>query len=325
MPAIVKMSAIARSGVVPHHPLKISFPIGLASHGITRNCVSGPMKKAVSGEAIFSIDCPNPNTRPWRSSGTTFCRIVCSADSAIGPSIMNPKKPIPTSQIDGTTGKNIQIAHMIALTRRRVLTGLFPRPYFPTTIPPAMNPTLVRARTVPQISTDTSESPYASMSDMNIPPRKLLNIAKNIIAKSPDIPAIIRIVPLRSIFLSSSCRSSRCDSGGNEREMRWSITRSVTTMLIPMAQFIPRRPMINHEKADTTENTSPFTAPICPFALSRPSSGMRMVTRVERAIIRILPTTTPSIVTRIKSQSQGFHISVQADVGKYASIPNAIE
>lgn len=61
-PARTNTSAMARSGVVPHHPLNISFPAGLASHGITRNCVSGHMKNAVSGEAIFSIDCPNPNT-----------------------------------------------------------------------------------------------------------------------------------------------------------------------------------------------------------------------------------------------------------------------
>lgn len=160
---------------------------------------------------------------------------------------------------------------------------------------------------------------------MNTPPRKLLNIAKNIIAKSPEIPAMIHIVPLISIFLSSSCWLSRCDSGGNESERRWSITRSVTVMLIPTAQSIPSRPIMSHEKTDTTVNTRPFTAPICPFALSRHSSGMRMVTRVESAIIRILPTTTPSIITKMKSQSQGFHISVHADSGKYASIPNASE
>lgn len=158
-PARTKTSAIARSGVVPHHPENISVPTGLASHGMTRNCVSGPIIKAVSGEAIFSIDCPKPNTRPWRSSGTIFCMMVCSADSAIGPSIINPKKPIPTSQIEDTTGKSMQIVHIIRFTRSRVLTGFFPSPYFPTIIPQAMNPILVIARTVPQISTDTSESP----------------------------------------------------------------------------------------------------------------------------------------------------------------------
>lgn len=158
-PARTNTRAMARSGVVPHHPLKISFPAGLASQGITRNCVSGPIIKAVSGEAIFSIDCPNPKTLHWRSRGTTFCIIVCSADSAIGESIIKPKNPIPTSQIEEITGKIIQMIHIIRFTRSRVLTGFFPSPYFPTTVHQTMNPILVIARTVPQISTDTSESP----------------------------------------------------------------------------------------------------------------------------------------------------------------------
>ena len=158
-PASTNTRAIARSGVVPHHPPKISFPTGLASQGITRNWVSGPMRNAVSGEAIFSIDCPNPKTRHWRSSGTTFWRIVCSADSAIGESIINPKKPIATSQIDEIVAKKEQITQRMRFTRRRVLTGFFQSQYFPTIIPQAMNPILVIARTIPQISTDTSESP----------------------------------------------------------------------------------------------------------------------------------------------------------------------
>ena len=158
-PARTNTRAIARSGVVPHHPPNISFPTGLASHGITRNCVSGPTKNAVRGEAIFSIDCPNPKTLHWRSRGTTFCIIVCSEDSAMGLSIMNPKNPIPTSQIEDITGKSMQIVHIMALTRRRVLMGFLPSPYFPTIIPQTINPMLVIARTVPQISTDTRESP----------------------------------------------------------------------------------------------------------------------------------------------------------------------
>lgn len=152
-----------------------------------------------------------------------------------------------------------------------------------------------------------------------------MNIAKNNIAKSPEIPAIMCIVHQRSIFLSSSCASSRCDSEGNESKRRWNTTRRVIVILMLIAQSIPSRPMISHENADTTVNTSQFTAPIFPFALSRHSSGMRIVTRVERAIIRILPTTTPSIVTQMKSQSHAFHISVHVDSGKYASIQNASE
>lgn len=160
---------------------------------------------------------------------------------------------------------------------------------------------------------------------MNTPPRKLLNIAKNIIAKSPEIPAIICMVHLRSIFLSPSCRLSRCVSGGNESERRWRITKSVENIQIPTAHSIPSRPIMSHEKTDTTVKTNPFTAPIFPFALSRSSSGIRRVTRVESAIMRIFPTTTPSIVMNIKSQSHGFHVSIQVDAGKIQSIKNEIE
>lgn len=160
---------------------------------------------------------------------------------------------------------------------------------------------------------------------MNTPPRKLLNIAKNIIPKSPDIPAIICMVHLRSIFLSSSCRSSRWVSAGNESERRWKITRSVENIPIPTAHSIPSRPMISPEKTDTTVKTRPFTAPICPFALSRPSSGINRVTSVDSAIIRIFPTTIPIVLINIKSQSHGFHISIQVDAGKIQSIKNEIE
>ncbi len=161
------------------------------------------------------------------------------------------------------------------------------------------------------------------MSDMNTPPRKLLNIAKKIIANKPEIPAIIWIVHLRSIFLSSSCRLSKWDSRGKVSERRWIITKRVETSPMPKAQSIPSCQMIIPEKTDTTVKTSPLIVPIFPFALSRSHSGMRRVTRVERAIIRILPATTPSMVTRVSIQSHGFHISVQSDSLNSISIVNA--
>ncbi len=319
------MIAMARSGVVPHHPPNISCPPGLASQGMTRNCVRGPIMNAVSGEAIFSIDCPNPNTLPWRSNGTTFCMIVCSHASAIGERSMNAKNPNPTNHIDETVGNMIHVVHMMRFMRRRVLTGFLPSQYLLTSIPQAMNPVLVIARTIPQISTETSESPYASMSDMNTPPMKLLNIAKNIIAKSPDIPAIIRMVPRisTSLFLGSSL--SRCSSRGNVSVRRCMITRSVTASTIPTAQVMPSCPMIIPENTDTTVKVSPFTAPTCPFARSRSHSGISIVTSVESAIMRILPAQTPSIDTRIKTQSHTFHISLQVDSGSVRSIAKDIE
>jgi hypothetical protein len=64
-----------------------------------------------------------------------------------------------TSQMDEIVAKREQIIQRMRFTRRRVFTGFFQRPYFPTTIPQTINPTLVRARTIHQISTVTSESP----------------------------------------------------------------------------------------------------------------------------------------------------------------------
>ncbi len=325
IPARTNMIAIARSGVVPHHPPNISFPFGLASQGMTRNCVSGPIMKAVSGEAIFSILWPKPNTLHWRSSGTTFCMIVCSHASAIGERSMNAKNPSPTSHIDETVGNMIQVAHMMRFMRRRVFTGFLPSPYLLTSIPPAINPVLVMASTIHQISTETIESPYASIRDMNTPPMKLLNMAKNIMAKSPEIPAIIRIVPRISISLFLASSFSRCSSRGNVSVRRWRMTRSVTASTIPTAQVMPSCPMTIPENTDTTVNTSPFTAPTCPFARSRSHSGMSIVTSVESAIIRILPTKTPSIDMRMNIQSHGFHISLQVDSGNMRSITKDIE
>lgn len=209
--------------------------------------------------------------------------------------------------------------------RRRVLTGFFPSPYLETSMPPAMNPVLVIASTTHQSSTETIESPYASMRDMNTPPIKLLIIAKNIIAKSPDIPAIIRIVPRMSIFLSSSWRLSRCVSCGKVSVERCMMRASVRPTTIPTAHVMPSCPMSIPENTDTTVKTSPFTAPTCPLALARSHSGMRIVTMVESAIMRILPAATPSIDMRIKIQSHGLHISVHVDSGSIRIIAKDIE
>lgn len=314
------MSAIARSGLVHHHTANILSHTSLASHGMTMNCVSGPMRNAVRGLAIFSIDCPKPNTRPWRSRGTTFCMMVCSAASAIGPTIIQRKNPIAVTIIDDTAVKNILIVHAMSERMRRVFTGFFPSPYRETSIPPMMNPTLVTARSMPQTSTDTSESPYASMSAMNTPPRKLLNIAKNIIAMRPGIERMMRIVPRRSSFLSSSCLSSRCVSGGNRSMNIWTMTASVMMSAMITAVSIPSCPITTHEKADTPVNTSPLMAQIFPLALSRSDSGIRIVTSVERAIMRILPATTPSIMMSIQPQSHGLHILLQVSLGRSASM-----
>ena len=154
-PAKTNMSAIARSGVVPHHPPNISFPWALASHGMTRNCVRGPTINAVSGEAIFSRDCPNPKTLPCRSRGTIFCMIVCSHASAAGPIIIQRNMPTPVRMILDIAVNPIQIPHPAIERSRRVRTGLCPSPVRATIIPLRINPVLVKARMTPHVSTDT--------------------------------------------------------------------------------------------------------------------------------------------------------------------------
>lgn len=260
IPAAKNMSAIARSGLVHHHSPNTSVPTGHASQGMTRNCVSGPTRNAVRGEAIFSILCPKPNTRPCRSRGTTFCMMVCSHASAIGPTIIQRNIHTPVRMMLGTEVNMIHIDQATILVISSDLTGFFPSPYRDTMSPPMMNPTLVIARIIHHVSTLTSERLYASMSAMNIPPRKLFIIAKNIIANSHDIPAMIRMVPIMSIFFSLGSSLSRCSSRGKWIVKRCAITMSVETILIPTAQSIPSCPMINPEKTETTLKTSPFTA-----------------------------------------------------------------
>lgn len=95
-------------------------------------------------------------------------------------------------------------------------------------------------------------------------------------------------------------------------------------MLIPTAQSIPSLPTTSPENTDTTEKVSPFTTQICPLALARPSSGIRMVTIVESAIMRMLPNTIPSIETTINTQSHTLDISPQVSGGRRISIMNPI-
>src|SRR3546814_3469031 len=70
--------------------------------------------------------------------------------------------------------------------------------------PLTMNEHEATAQRIPQACTFISESPYASISAMNTPPRKLLKVAKKISANSPGTAATTRIVPFRSTSLRPS-------------------------------------------------------------------------------------------------------------------------
>ena len=80
----MKTSARPRSGPVPNQPPISSTPAPVVMNGMKTNWAIGPIRNAVSGDAACSTLCAKPNTRPWRSNGTTFCRIVCSAASTNG-------------------------------------------------------------------------------------------------------------------------------------------------------------------------------------------------------------------------------------------------
>ena len=80
-----KTRASPRSAPVPNHgPMRVGTQPSVID-GMTTNWAIGPIRNAVSGEAACSTLWANPNTRPCRSNGTTFCSTVCSAASRTAP------------------------------------------------------------------------------------------------------------------------------------------------------------------------------------------------------------------------------------------------
>ena len=55
IPAREKISARARSSVVPNQLPNSQIPVLLAINGMTKSSAIGPIKKAVSGDAVCSI------------------------------------------------------------------------------------------------------------------------------------------------------------------------------------------------------------------------------------------------------------------------------
>ena len=75
---IVNTSARPRSGPTPNQGPISSAPAPVVMNGMNTNWAIGLIRNAVSGEAACSTLCAKPNTRPWRSNGTTFWSTVCS-------------------------------------------------------------------------------------------------------------------------------------------------------------------------------------------------------------------------------------------------------
>ena len=70
---------------------------------------------------------------------------------------------------------------------------------------------------------------------------------------------------------------------------------------------------------EVVKNPMPLTMPTRPLALSRRSSGMRIVTRVGRAMERILPAMTPTMTRTMNPHSQGAPTCFIAPSGATAS------
>ena len=76
---------------------------------------------AVTGEAACSTLWAKPKTRPCRSGGTTFCRIVCSAASTAGIRHSQINMPTASSSIEARRVNTQQIAHKARLARKLAL------------------------------------------------------------------------------------------------------------------------------------------------------------------------------------------------------------
>ena len=112
----MKVSAMPRPSPVPNQPPISSTPAPVVMKGMNTNWVSGPIRNAVMGEAAFSTLCAKPITRPWRSSGTTFCTMVCSVASANGTDSVHTSMLAAMSRMDGCSGKISVAAHMMMFT-----------------------------------------------------------------------------------------------------------------------------------------------------------------------------------------------------------------
>ena len=79
------------------------------------------------------------------------------------------------------------------------------------------------------------------------------------------------------------------------------MTSSVSPIAPTSIQRTPRNPIASPLRIEATRKATPLAVPTRPLARSRPASGTRMVTSVESAIARTLPTIAPTSVSTMKS------------------------
>ena len=82
------------------------------------------------GDAACSTECANPKTRPSRSGGTTFWKIVCSMASMNGTKNIQMKVPTARRTIEGWMVKKMQTVQVMTLLRKSVRSGSAPTPFF---------------------------------------------------------------------------------------------------------------------------------------------------------------------------------------------------
>ena len=85
---------------------------------------------------------------------------------------------------------------------------------------------------------------------------------------------------------------------------RCTAARAVTTTAMSTHAPIPSRPTARPLNTEVIANATPFAVPTSPFARSRPSSGTRRVTVVERATDRRLPAIAPPSTSAMNAQKR---------------------
>src|SRR3712207_481939 len=195
--------------------------------------------------------------------------------------------------------------------------------------PPRMKPVLSTPQSRPHAWTDTSDNPYASRSDMNTPPRKLLNVANMISAVSPGTSPTTRMVPRRSTARvgattgASEVPTAAAARSGTGTSARCTMATVRTANARISTQNMPPAATSTPLITEVVRNDTPDVVPTSPFARSLVSSSISAVTSVGRAMVRMLPAMTPNIDSTMSVHSATLPGSVNDSCGVTWYTPNA--
>ena len=110
-------------------------------------------------------------------------------------------------------------------------------------------------------------------------------MVKRISHSSAGTSRIARHAPAKSTGFGTPSAWTISGSGMSTVSM-WPSDRTVDARAATREGVMPSCPMARPASTEVTMKLSPVTMPTTPFARSRPSSGTRMVTTVERAMPR---------------------------------------